>query len=91
MSEVVRHEQANRKLQAELKAVRERAASYEEEIGEQKALIDKLRKDLVAVKEDHHAAVQEGLAYKQRAHKVEVELDGSREQEKMLSDQVTLR
>ena len=29
-----------------------------------------------------------GLAYKQRAHKVEVELDGSREQEKMLSDQV---
>lgn len=68
--------------------MKERAASYEEEMGEQKSLIDKLRKDLMAAKEEYHATVQEGIAHKQQAHKVELELTGAREQEKMLSDQV---
>lgn len=88
VTEVVRHEQVNRKLQTELKTLRERNTSYEEEISEQKTIIDKLRKDLVNTKEELHTAVQEGLAYKQQAHKCEVELDGAREQERMLSDQV---
>ena len=52
-------------------------------------MLGKLRKELVASKEDYHAAVQEGVAYKQQAHKAELELNGSREQEKMLSDQVS--
>ena len=51
-------------------------------------MIDKLRRDLMRVKEDHHGAVQEGLAYKQQAHKAQVELDGARDQEKMLTEQV---
>ena len=33
--------------------------------------------------------LQEGIAYKQQAHKAELELNGAREQEKMLSDQVS--
>lgn len=89
VTEVVRHEQINRKLQAELKTLRERNTSYEEEIAEQKGIIDKLRKDLVGSKEEYHSAVQEGLAYKQRAHKTEVELKGAREQEQMLTEQVS--
>ena len=82
-------DQINRKLQAELKTLRERNTSYEEEIAEQKGIIDKLRKDLVGSKEEYHSAVQEGLAYKQRAHKTEVELKGAREQEQMLTEQVS--
>jgi len=62
----------------------------EEEIDEQKGVIDKLRKDVMHVKEEHHAAVQEGLAYKQQSHKYQVELEGAREQEKMLTEQVWL-
>lgn len=89
VTEVVRHEQINRKLQAELKTLMERNTSYEEEIAEQKGIIDKLRKDLVGSKEEYHSAVQEGLAYKQRAHKTEVELKGAREQEQMLTEQVS--
>ena len=90
VTEVVRHEQVNRKLDTELKTLRDRNANSEEEIDEQKSVIDKLRKELMRVKEEHHAAVQEGLAYKQQAHKSEVELDGAREQEKMLTEQVGL-
>ena len=70
------------------KIIVERNANSEEEIDEQKCVIDKLRKDMMHVKEEHHAAVQEGLAYKQKAHKCEVELEGAREQEKMLTEQV---
>jgi chromosome segregation ATPase len=72
----------------EVKTLRERSTSFEEEIIEQKSIIDKLRKDMVKVKEEHHSTVQEGMAYKQQAHKLEVELEGAREQEKMLSEQV---
>ena len=88
VTEVVRHEQVNRKLETELKTLRDRNLNSEEEIDEQKSVIDKLRKELMRVKEEHHAAVQEGLAYKQQAHKSEVELDGAKEQEKMLTEQV---
>ncbi|WAR12172.1 PMFBP-like protein [Mya arenaria] len=66
----------------------DRNANSEEEIDEQKSVIDKLRKDLMYVKEEQHAAVQEGLAYKQQSHKCQVELEGAREQEKMLTEQV---
>ena len=91
VTEVVRYEQINRKLQLEVKTLRERNISYEEEIDEQKSIIDKLRKDLVKSKEEHHSAVQEGLAYKQQAHKYEVELEGAKEQEKMLTEQVVIQ
>ena len=88
VTEVVRHEQVNRKLDMELKTLKERNINAEEEIDEQKSVIDKLRKDMMRVKEEHHAAVQEGLAYKQQAHKLDVELEGAKEQEKMLTEQV---
>ena len=69
--------------------MKERNASNEEEISEQKALIEKLRKDLLAAKEETHLAIQEGMSYKQKSSKLEVELEGSREQERMLNDQVS--
>lgn len=89
VAEVVRLEQMNRKLQTELKTMKERNQSYEDEMGEQKSLIEKLRRDLLLSKEETHAAVQEGMAYKQQAAKLEVEVDGHRDQEKMLNDQVS--
>ena len=88
VTELVRIEQHNRKLATELKTLRERLTSYEEEMTEQKSTIDKLRKDLLTSKEETHAAIQEGLAYKQEAHKMEVQLEGARQQENMLTDQV---
>ncbi len=90
VTEVVRHEQTNRKLQVELKTMRERCGSNEEEICEQKTMIDKLRKDVLGAKEDTHQAIQEGMAYKQQASKFKVELEGVKEQERMLNDQVLL-
>ena len=72
----------------ELKTIRERAASFEEELGEQKQVLEKTRRDLMATKEEFQAAVQEGQAYRQQAQKLDVELEAAREQEKMLSDQV---
>ena len=69
--------------------MKERNASNEEEISEQKALIEKLRKDLLAAKEETHLAIQKGMSYKQKSSKLEVELEGSREQERMLNDQVS--
>ena len=89
VAEVVRLEQNIRKLNTELKTMKERNASNEEEIADQKTLIEKLRKDLLAAKEETHLAIQEGMAYKQKSSKLEVELEGSREQERMLSDQVS--
>lgn len=39
-------------------------------------------------KEETHSSIQEGLAYKQQASTVEVELDGLKEQERLLTSQV---
>ena len=91
VAEVVKLEQNIRKLNTELKTMKERNASNEEEIGEQKAMIEKLRRDLLAAKEETHLAIQEGMTYKQKSSKLEVELDGSREQERMLGEQVCLQ
>ena len=88
VADVVRFEQQNRKLQTELKTMKERNESYEEEIGEQKSSIEKLRRDLLSSKEETHRAIQEGMAFKQQASKLEVEIEGHREQEKMLNEQV---
>ena len=49
---------------------------------------DKLRRDLLDSKEETHIAIQEGMSHKQQASKLDVELDGAREQERMLTDQV---
>ena len=88
VGEVVRLEQVNRKLQTELKTMTERNMSYEEEMNEQKGAIEKLRRDLLSSKEETHGAIQEGMAYKQQASKLEVEIEGHRDQEKMLNEQV---
>ena len=90
VSEVVKQEQVERKLQTELKTLRERNDSNEEDISEQTALIEKLRHDVLAAKEEMHTAVQEGMLYKQKSSKLEVELEGVQEQEKLLNNQVSL-
>ena len=49
---------------------------------------DKLRKDVLLAKEETHQAIQEGMSMKQHAAKLEVEMNGLREREHMLTDQV---
>ena len=49
---------------------------------------DKLRRDVLDAKEETHIAIQEGMSHKQQASKLEVELEGAHEQERMLTDQV---
>ena len=88
VSEVVRHEQTNRRLTTEVRTLTERTACNEEELVQQRVMIDKLRKDVLASKQETHNAVQEGMSYKQQASKFEVELEGAREQERMLLEQV---
>ena len=51
-------------------------------------LAEKLRRDMLAVKEETHAAIQEGMAFKQQAGKLECELEGTRDHVKMYADQV---
>lgn len=51
---------------------------------------DKLRKDLINSKEETHSAVQEGMLHKQNAGKLEVEIEGVRDRERILCDQVIL-
>ena len=51
-------------------------------------LTEKLRRDLLQSKEETHTAIQEGMSYKQQAGKMECELDGARDQTKLLTDQV---
>ena len=49
---------------------------------------EKLRRDLLQVKEETHTAIQEGMAFKQQAGKLECELEGTRDHVKMYADQV---
>jgi chromosome segregation ATPase len=49
---------------------------------------DKLRRDVLEAKEETHAAIQEGMGFKQTASRLEVELQGSKDQERMLNDQI---
>ena len=88
VTELVRHEQAQRKLQTELRTLRERSHSSEDELLEQRSLIDKLRKDVLQSKDEMHRAVQEGVGYKELAQRREVELNGVRDQERLLNEQV---
>lgn len=43
----------------------------------------------MAAKEETHEAIQEGIAYKQTAATLECELDGLRDVERMINEQVT--
>ena len=49
---------------------------------------EKLRRDLLQVKEETHTAIQEGMAFKQQAGKMECELEGARDHIKMYSEQL---
>ena len=51
-------------------------------------LTAKLRQDLLSAKEETHNAIQEGMVYKQQAATLNKEMEGLREQERMLTDQV---
>ena len=51
---------------------------------------EKLRKDLLFSKDETHDAVQEGMLVKQQASRLEMELEGSQEHEKMLNAQVNI-
>lgn len=49
---------------------------------------EKLRADLLQSKEETHTAIQEGMAYKQQSGKLDCELEGTRDQLKLLTNQV---
>lgn len=86
--EYVRVEQLCNKQQTEIKTLKERTASYEEEIGELKKFGEKLKKDLLANKEELINAHQDMSKTKNCLLKREHELSSAREQEKIITEQL---
>ncbi|XP_072452086.1 uncharacterized protein pmfbp1 isoform X3 [Chiloscyllium punctatum] len=88
VTEIVRHEQANRKLQSELKILKERETSNKEEIDANRVQIEKLKAENAQNKQSHETAVTEGLKHQQSICKLEMEVNTSKEQIKMLQMQI---
>lgn len=89
VTDYVRLEQMSHKQQTEIKTLRERTKSYEEEISELKKFVEKLKKDLLASKDEIVALQQENNKYKNNSSKIQHEIEARKEQEKMLTDQMT--
>jgi len=88
VTENVRLEQAGQKQATELRTLKERSRSYEEEIGEVKSFGERLKKDLFAAKEEAIGVGQEAARTKSALIKCQHELDSSREQEKIVTEQL---
>lgn len=86
--EYVRVEQLSNKQQTEIKTLKDRTASYEEELAELKKFCEKLKKDLFANKEELINAHQDMSKTKNCLLKSEHELSSAREQEKILTEQL---
>ena len=89
VTDYVRLEQLSHKQQTEIKTLRERTKSYEEEINELKKFVEKLKKDLLATKDEVLKLQQENNLYKNNSSKIQHELEARKEQEKMLTDQIS--
>ncbi len=89
VTDYVRLEQLSHKQQTEIKTLRERTKSYEEEISELKKFVEKLKKDLITTKDEVLRLQQDNTTYKNSSSKIQHELDARKEQEKMMSDQIS--
>lgn len=89
VTDYVRLEQTCHKQQTEIKTLRDRSKSYEEEIAELKKFIEKVKKDLLQCKEEIADLQQENTKFKNNNAKLQHEFDTKKDQEKMLSDQVS--
>src|SRR5689334_3166270 len=88
VTEQVRIEQVCQKQQTEIKTLKERTRSYEDEIGELKCFIDKLKKDVVCARDENCLLQQEAGKFKSAAFKLQHELDIRKDQEKLVLDQL---
>ncbi len=88
VTEYVRIEQQYQKQQTEIKTLKDRTKSYEDEIGEMKKFIEKLKKDSINSKEEAYQTQQEIGKYKNAMTKLQHEVDARREQEKAMIDQL---
>jgi hypothetical protein len=87
VTEYVRLEQFCNKQQTEIKTLRERTRSYEEEINELKCFVEKLKKDLLVSKDELCFLQQESAKHKNNSLKAQQDLEAKRQQEKALTDQ----
>jgi chromosome segregation ATPase len=88
VTDYVRLEQLSHKQQTEIKTLRERTKSYEEEINDLKKFVDKLKKDLLTTKDESINLQQENNTFKNSLNKIQHELDARKDQEKMMNDQI---
>ena len=84
----VRLEQTNQKQHTEIKTLKERTKSYEDEINELKKFIEKLKKDLAVAKDEALHLQQENSNCKGSLFKLQHELDARKEQDKLMVEQL---
>ena len=88
VTECVRAEQTCQRQQTELKTLKERNTSYEEEIDELKKLADKCKRDLLACKDEAGAVHADNGKLRATVAKGHAELEASKSQEKLLYEQL---
>ena len=87
VTEVVRHEQLNRRLQAELRAARDQVQLLEEEAEEQQSMVEGLQRELAGSREELEEASGELERWKseagvlsERGKEAEAQLKAAQEQ-----------
>ena len=88
VTDYVRIEQLSQKQQTEIKTLKDRTRSYEDEMNEIKKFSDKLKKDLFTTKEELINANQEVSKLKNNLIKTQHEFDSSKQQEKIATEQL---
>ncbi|XP_072926392.1 uncharacterized protein pmfbp1 [Hemitrygon akajei] len=91
IAETVRHEQANWKLQSELKALKELSVKNQKEKEYYRTQIEKLKVENAQHKQSQENTVREELMHQQSIYKMEIEVNSCREQIKTLQDQIQQR
>jgi len=89
VADYVRVEQTCQKQQTEIKTLKDRTKSYEDEMNELKKTMDKLKKDLFISKEESINSQQDNSKLKANMFKMQHELESRKDQEKLLLDQLT--
>ena len=88
VTEVVRHEQLNRRLQAELRAARDQVQLLEEEAEEQQSMMEGLQRELEGTTEELVETAKELDRWKSEARKLEGRVSDGEEQLKAANEQV---
>jgi hypothetical protein len=88
VTEYVRLEQTCQKQHTEIKMLKERTKSYEDELNELKKYIEKLKKDVLVAKEETFNLQQDNSKYKGGMFKQQHELEARKEQETLMLEQL---